>query len=82
MPKIKHNMMLGRIDPELEAFIAHHKDYGFATRTDMANAAFAELRKKLSKKQRASWRKSAFEELSKSFGKAAFEGIDHEDFEK
>lgn len=72
-------MNLGRIKKENESFIEEYKEHGFATKTELANAAFDELRRKHAKKRRATWRAEAFEEYAKDV-KNLFESIDADPF--
>lgn len=73
-------MNLGKIKPANEKFLSAYKRYGFATKTEMANTAFEELRKALSKKKRQEWRQRAAAEYEKSGVENVFKSIDQDDF--
>lgn len=71
-------MHLGKL--KNESFIKDYKQYGFATVTQLVDAACTELKRKLSKERRAKWREEALTEYAKTKPKHVWESIDGEDF--
>jgi hypothetical protein len=73
-------MNLGKIKSSNEKFLKDYKRYGFATKTELANAAFEELRHALSKKKRQQWRKEAALEYEHAGVENAFASIESDDY--
>jgi hypothetical protein len=73
-------MNLGRLDPENEEFINNYKEMGYSTKTQLANEAIKNLRRKRQQQLREQWRKDAFAEIAESKRDLAFSTLDGEDF--
>lgn len=73
-------MNLGQLDPENEEFINNYKKMGYATKTQLANEAFKNLRWKKKKQLREQWRETAFGEIAELKPDLAFSALDGEDF--
>ncbi|MDQ3234002.1 MAG: hypothetical protein M3Q07_19505 [Pseudobdellovibrionaceae bacterium] len=74
-------MNLGQLTADNEEFINDYKRFGYKTKTQMANEAFAMLRAAKKREDRAAWREEAFSELAGTKPDIAFEAIEGEDFE-
>ena len=73
-------MNLGHLDPENEEFINNYKEMGYSTKTQLANEAIKNLRRKKMQQQREQWRREAFAEIAESKPDLAFSDLDGEDF--
>ena len=73
-------MNLGQLSDENETFISQYKDFGYKTKTQLANEAFNLLRLQKKRVQRASWRQEAFAELQGIKPDIAFEALEGEEF--
>ncbi len=74
------NIIFGKINPDLFLFISKYREYGFATKTEMANAAFCELKKKFLKDKRSLLKKRVLEEYVSAQASNLFGSLDSEDF--
>ena len=73
-------MNLGHLDPENEEFINNYKEMGYSTKTQLANEAIKNLRRKKMQQLREQWRREAFAEIAESKPDLAFSDLDGEDF--
>lgn len=73
-------MNLGQLDPENEEFINNYKEMGYSTKTQLANEAIKNLRRKKKQHLREQWRIEAFAEIAESKRDLAFSALDGEDF--
>jgi hypothetical protein len=73
-------MNLGHLDPENEEFINNYKEMGYSTKTQLANEAIRNLRRKKMQQLREQWRREAFAEIAESKPDLAFSELDGEDF--
>ena len=71
-------MHLGKL--KNEAFIKAYKEYGFATITQLIDAACEDLKRKIAQERRAKWREEAHKEYAKLNFAYIWEGLDGEDF--
>ncbi len=73
-------MNLGHLDPENEEFINNYKEMGYSTKTQLANEAIKNLRRKKMQQLKEQWRREAFAEIAESKPDLAFSDLDGEDF--
>lgn len=73
-------MNLGKIKAENEKFLESYKDLGFRTKTELANVAFDDLRRKMAQKKRQQWRELAAAECKDLVIENVFESIESDDF--
>lgn len=73
-------MNLGQLDPENEEFINNYKEMGYSTKTQLANEAIKNLRRKKKNQLREQWRAEAFAEIAETKPDLPFAALDGEDF--
>jgi hypothetical protein len=73
-------MNLGHLDPENEEFINNYKEMGYSTKTQLANEAIKNLRRKKMQQLKEQWRREAFAEIAESKPDLAFSDLDGDDF--
>lgn len=73
-------MNLGKVDPDLEKFVSQYKQFGYATKTELANDAFRLLRREKAAEARKKWRDEAAMEKGAARSGRVWESLDDEDF--
>ena len=73
-------MNLGQLTHVNEEFINSYKQYGYKTKTQLANEAISLLRQAKAKERREKWLMEAFNGLANTPPDIAFESIDGEEF--
>lgn len=73
-------MNVGKLRKSNQAFVDSFRKKGFATRTELIDAAVGELRRAFKERERAAWREEAFKEYASSEPVNFFKEIDGDDF--
>ena len=73
-------MNLGQLEEENEKFINNYKEFGYSTKTQLANEAIKLLRRQKAKDARQLWLADAFKEMAEMKSDVVFESIEGEDF--
>lgn len=73
-------MNLGQLEDENEKFVNNYKEFGYSTKTQLANEAIRLLRRQKAKVARQQWLAGAFEEMSEIKRDVVFEASEGEDF--
>ncbi len=72
-------MNLGKLSQENEQFLSQYKNFGYATKTEMANDAIRNLKKLKASEFRRSWREQAHKEYLEARPEFVWEKIEGDD---